>query len=251
MNNLKLLAATIALVAGTGFTAQPAQSQNFLNDLFNNYGIGPRFGGSDRMAGNQALISSNFQTRYNQLTSEIQSHINSGQLTPEEASILQAELNRINNMQLSLAAGGFTNSEAQMVVDAFTGLTTQLQVAASNTITLNNNFGGGYGNNPYGYGYGWRNGSYNMPNYTSVTQLQNSILTRINRGLASGHLTQSEANSLRNQYNEISRQINRRTVRGNVNMNPVVRRLMALDRDLTRQLRDNQVAGRRWWNNGY
>ena len=246
MNNLKILAATVALVASTGFMAQPAQSQNFLNDLFNNYGIGNRFG-SDRMASNQALISSNFQTRYNQLTSEIQSHINSGQLTPEEASILQAELNRINQMQLAYGAGGFTNNEAQMVVDAFTGLTNQLQASASNTITLNNNFGIG-GSNPYGYGYGWRNGSYNLPNYNSVTQLQNSILTRINRGLASGHLTQSEANNLRNQYNQISRQINRRTVRGNINMNPVVRRLTALDRDLTRQLRDNQVAGSRRWN---
>jgi hypothetical protein len=249
MNNLKILAATVALVAGTGLMAQPAQSQNFLSDLFSNYGIGTRFGG-DRVAANQALISSNFQTRYNQLTSEIQSHINSGQLTPEEASILQAELNRINNMQLSYSAGGFTNMEAQMVVDAFSSLTNQLQASASNTITVNNNFGFG-GNNPYGYGYGWRNGSYYLPNYNSVTQLQNSILTRINRGLASGHLTQSEANRLRNDYNQISRQINRRTVRGNINMNPVVRRLMALDRDLTRQLRDNQVAGSRWWNNGF
>lgn len=139
-NMKKVISSTIALAALIGVTATPANAQNIWNLL----------GGSSRNStGNaqvQNVMSSNFSTRQQQLRSQISSAVASGTMHPNSASQLSAQLDQINSMTAAYAGGGFTSSEAQQIVDAFTNVTNQV-VASTSTYS-------GYPttySNPYGY----------------------------------------------------------------------------------------------------
>jgi hypothetical protein len=120
--------------------------------------------------------------------------------------------------------------------------------AIGNTNTI-----GGIGTLPGTYpgnswGNNWGNYPSNFRDYNSVISLRNSVNARINTGVSNGSLTTAEANMLRADFNRINAQLDRRNLRGNLNFNPVVRRLVALDQRVTQMINDSRFAGYgNWW----
>ncbi|MBX3482071.1 hypothetical protein [Phenylobacterium sp.] len=104
-------------------------------------------------------------------------------------------------------------------------------------------------------GYRHDAGRYDQPRWDyrhdwdrgfNVNQMQNQLNDRIFRGIRSGRLTQSEARSLRSQFQEIAR-IEANYRRGGLNASErrdLERRLVAFETRLDRQLRDGQYARR-------
>jgi len=153
-NMKKVIGSTIAVAALLGVTAVPANAQNIW-DLVRGAS------GSRSSTGNaqvQSVMSSNFSTRQQQLRSQIASSVSSGTMHPNSASALTAQLDQINSMTAAYAGGGFTNSEAQQIVDAFTNVTNQVNASTTTYSSYPNTY-------PYGtsYPYGYNN-QYYSPN---------------------------------------------------------------------------------------
>ncbi len=247
MRSTKTAVAIIAMLVGLSATAfQPAEAQNF-RDILNR--LGGVSGSGLGFAPNQGMIQSNISTGLTNISSQISAGVSSGQLTFDEQSTVNMELSRVRMMNDSfLADGGYSNAEVQQILSAFSNLNSVIATHTANGIntginTANSGFGYNIGNG----GYGWS--APNLSNYNAVINLQNGVQARINQGLANGSLTTWEANSLRNDYANISAQLNRRNVRGNLNVNPVVRRLANLDRRLNQLMNDNnnRYADRGGW----
>jgi hypothetical protein len=154
-NMKKIIGSTIAVAAIAGITATPANARNLLD-----YVRGFTGGSSTSNAQVQSVMSSNFSTRQQQLRSQIASSVASGTMHPNSASALTAQLDQINSMTAAFAGGGFTNSEAQQIVDAFTNVTNQVNASTSTYSNYPTTYTYPYGTSyPYGY-----NNQYYSPN---------------------------------------------------------------------------------------
>jgi hypothetical protein len=104
-------------------------------------------------------------------------------------------------------------------------------------------------NTTIGFG-GYNQYNYNNPSnylgyptsYNNVLSLRNKISNDINLAVSRGHLSASQAASLRAELRDINQSINNRTVRGNLNINPLVRRLVSLEQRV-----NNAIAGGSFW----
>lgn len=241
------IAVAAALVLGLSSVALQPASANDLTNLINRL-TGYNGVGTNGLAGNQGLIQSNMSTGLNNIAAQISSGTSSGQLTIDEQASLSAELNRIRSMNDSFMLGGYTNDEVNQLLSSLSGLNSMLSSALSNG-SSNIGYGGsiynnGYYNNGY-YNNGYNNGYYGgISDFNSVVSLRNNVRAHIDSGVASGRLSAYEASSLRTDLNRISAQLDRRALRGNLNTNPTVRRLLSLDQRVNQLINDNQYAGR-------
>lgn len=234
----KKIATTLALLVGLSTVAlQPASAQSDLNRILDALGVRGGGGGSSGFAADQARIRTNITTGLNNIATQISAGITSGQLTIDEQATLNAEFNRVRIMNDSfMADGGYTNAEVSEILAAFSSMNTMISANLNNGLNIGVlNPGTGLGGLP-------------VTDYNSVISLRNSIRASIDDGVDDGTLTSAEAAQLRSDLNRISAQINRRTVRGNLNLNPVVRRLIALEQRVDRLTTDNSFAGYgNWW----
>jgi hypothetical protein len=225
-------AAAIAIAIGlSSALVAPAHAQSDIERALRGL-LGGR--GGSGLAANQGTIQANIQTGLSNISASLNSGVTSGQISLDERASLNAEFNRIQAMHSQfMFDGGYTNNEVQQILSAFSNMNNMIASATNNGIGTNigTTFPGSIYNGNFG-------------NFNQVLSLQNNVLSRINAGVASGALTRSEARILRDDYNRIAAQLNRRNVRGNLNMNPVVRRLVALDSRVTQMVNDNQFAGR-------
>ncbi|HEY9790228.1 MAG TPA: hypothetical protein V6D22_07510, partial [Candidatus Obscuribacterales bacterium] len=90
----------------------------------NNY----RYQGQGKLAANQAIIQNNLITRGSQLRTQIDASVSNGQLAPQTAADLRAQVDQVEAMRNAYDAGrgGLTNDQTQQLVDAFTNITLQL-----------------------------------------------------------------------------------------------------------------------------
>jgi hypothetical protein len=106
--------------------------------------------------------------------------------------------------------------------------------------------------------YGWNNQRFNQSNrfnrFGNIDNTQARLQSRLNTGLSSGRLTQSEYNRLLSQYNRIAAQEARFAASGSsLNYRERIalqNRLNALRTQLQRELNDRQRMGSRggnWW----
>ena len=250
---LNLAMASIAVVGilstTCGILAQPAQALGLEDILRGTLKINP--GNSAE----QNIIRTNFDTRRSQLEAQIQAGVASGQLTPQEESELRNDLNNISNMQnTSMMDGKFDQNETNMIVQAFTNVSTKIE-----TYLTNANVTGTAVNpvsNPYWYRRGLGNGRNRwVQNDTQfradIDAKQAQLEASITRGTTSGRLNWNEAQRLRNQLNQIHADEARYLADGRLSYNDAKRLTDSLDRltdEVQRQKRDNQRAGNRYRN---
>jgi hypothetical protein len=154
MTSKKILVSISLLVIGTSIIPLTAESRN------NNYN------------GNEQLIMNNFNTAEGNISAQLNSYVNSGQLSPQAAASFNAELSQIASQGM-LQPG---NSMAvQQTLNQFSSLTSQIQSSLSPAGTYTGGAANPYvygaatrynGNNPYFYN-NWRNklGLNNHANY--------------------------------------------------------------------------------------
>lgn len=252
MNKAISAALSLVALASTVLIQPQSASANDIERI-----LGRVMGGSTGLNGgvNQVQIQTNVQTGLANLQSQLQTGINNGSITASEAASINAELARVTAMHNSFLYGGYTNDEVSQVLSSFTQLNSMIASATaggySGSIgTLPYGNYGNYGNHNYGnYGnHNYGNSAY-FGDYNSVISLRSSVQSRINAGVANGSLTRAEADQLRWELTQISRQINRRQMAGNLNNNPIVRRLSNLDSRLDQMMNNNRYAGRanNWW----
>ncbi|MBU6453742.1 MAG: hypothetical protein KGS72_18325 [Cyanobacteria bacterium REEB67] len=152
MTSKKILVSISLLVMGTTIIPLTAESRNNYN-------------------GNEQLIMNNFNTAEGNISSQINSYVNSGQLSPQAAASYNAELSQIASQGM-LQPG---NSMAvQQTLNQFNSLTSQIQSSLSPAGTYTGGAANPYvygaatrynGSNPYFYN-NWRN-RLGLGNYTN------------------------------------------------------------------------------------
>lgn len=85
---------------------------------------------------------------------------------------------------------------------------------------------------------------YRFNNYNDVMGLRTQLSSRIDQAQSRRAISPVEASSLRNELNQIARQMNRQSVSGNFRNNNLVRRLESLDTRLNNML---SSRGSRWY----
>lgn len=221
-----VLSAAIGL-ALTLASAPAVQAQNLL-DILRGYVNSHRHSGG-RILPNSASVQYTVDSGISNYYNEISSGVASGRLTAGEEAALRHELNLLIAMRdRFMSDGGYSGAESNEMVAAFNRLNGM--IAAS----LNN------GN--VAFGRPWGGGAY--PTFDSVVSLQARVRARINRAAANGSISAAQTFQLRSEYQQIARQLNRRTMSGNLNAHPTVRRLIALDRRLSNAI---AARGTRWF----
>lgn len=230
----RIAIAVAALIGLSTAVISPANAASDLEKVLRLLG-----GYSDTYSGgtlvpNQATVQANVNTGLTNLAAQISAGVSSGQLTLDEQATLNAELNRLRSLHTSyMVDGGYSAFEVETMLSGFNSMNSLLATNLNNGINI--------------AGSTTTSGNLYMGDYNSVINLRNSLRTRINTAVANGDLTVAEANMLRAEFNRISSQLNRRTLRGNLNYNPLVRRLTALDHRVTQMIDDNRYAGGNWW----
>jgi hypothetical protein len=135
---------------------------------------------------------------------------------------------------------------------------------AAQSANADNKWGNSRHNSSYrsqvnrGNHYGWNNQRFNQSNrfnrFGNIDNTQARLQSRLNTGLSSGRLTQSEYNRLLNQYNRIAAQEARFAASGSsLNYRERIalqNRLNSLRAQMQRELNDRQRMGNRggnWW----
>lgn len=220
-----ILGAVLSLSAFNGAQA------NDLTDLLQGW-VGNNYGTANNLSSaHQMATINNIQSRINQLRSDANVAVQSGQISHGEFINMNAELDRVSNLQANYAANGMTFGEAQALVGMLDSAATRLT-----------NFG--YGNVSQFPNYSARPSSYGFAN---INERQAFIQRRIDMGIRNGRLTQFEANQLRSQLNRIGRdEANMRMggLSGWERQN-LLSRLDRLNDQVGQSLNDGQIAGRR------
>lgn len=221
-----ILGSAIALMSVNGAQA------NDLTDLLRGWVGGYDYNSVNRLSSSHQIATmNNIQSRITQLRSDANVAVQSGQISHNEFINMNAELDRIANMEASYAANGMTFGEAQALVGMLDSAATRLT-----------NFG--YGNVSQFPNWRHRPGGYGFAN---INERQAFIQRRIDQGVRNGNLNQFEANRLRNQLDRIARdEANMRMggLSGWERQN-LLSRLDRLNDNVSRELNDAQIAGRR------
>lgn len=220
-----ILGAILSLSTITGAQA------NDLTDLLRGW-VGNNYGNFNNLsASHQMATINNIQNRINQLRSDANVAVQSGQISHGEFINMNAELDRVNNLQANYAANGMTFGEAQALIG-------MLDTAATRLTNY------GYGNVSQFPNYNPRPNSYGFAN---INERQAFVQRRISQGLRNGRLTQLEANNLRAQLDRIGRDEANMRVGGlsGWERQNLLSRLDRLNSQLSRELNDGQIAGRR------
>lgn len=220
-----ILSAILSLSAIYGAQA------NDLTDLLQGW-VGNNYGTANHLSASHQLSTiNNIQNRITQLRSDANVAVQGGQITHGEFINMNADLDRINNLQSSYAANGMTFGEAQALIGMLDTAATRLT-----------NFG--YGNVSQFPNYNPRPGNYGFSN---INERQAFIQRRIDQGVRNGRLTQFEANSLRAQLDRIGRDEANMRMGGlsGWERQTLLSRLDRLNTQLSNDLNDGQIAGRR------
>lgn len=221
-NPMKRIA--LALIASAAFTL-PANAQSF-NGL------------------------SSFQHwNLNTMTSDEQARINNGvrngSLTQNEASKLQAQLNRVNELKRRLSTNGLTYAERQKIDNELDRLAERIFRESSDNQRAN-----WLGSQPQS----WTSNFFSKPLFNGSRNINTADeQARISAGLRNGNLTRAEAARLQEKLNEII-SLKNRLSRGGLTAaerSRIDARLDALSGEIRAQSTDNQVAGRNRYEEGY
>ncbi len=208
-----------------------AAQANDLTDLLQGW-VGNSYSTAGHLsASHQLATNNNIQNRISQLRSDANVAVQAGQISHSEFINMNAELDRISNMQANFAANGMTFGEAQALVGMLDSAATRLT-----------NFG--YGNVSQFPNYNPRPGNYGFSN---INERQAFIQRRIDQGVRNGRLTQFEASSLRAQLDRIGRDEANMRMGGlsGWERQTLLSRLDRLNTQLSNDLSDGQIAGRR------
>ena len=204
---------------------------NDLTDLLRGW-VGDNYSSYNNLSSaHQLSTHNNIRARISQLRSDANVAVQSGQISHSEFINMNAELDRIANIEASYAGNGMTFGEAQAIVGMLDSAATRLT-----------NFG--YGNVSQFPNWNPRPSNYGFAN---INERQAFIQRRIDMGVRNGRLTQFEANSLRAQLDRIGRdEANARMggLSGWERQN-LLSRLDRLNNQVSIDLNDGQIAGRR------
>ena len=204
---------------------------NDLTDLLQGW-VGNNYNSYNNLSSTHQLSTiNNIQSRISQLRSDANVAVQGGQISHSEFINMNAELDRIANMEANYAANGMTFGEAQALIGMLDSAATRLT-----------NFG--YGNVSNFPNYNPRPGNYGFAN---INERQAFIQRRIDQGVRNGRLTQFEANSIRAQLDRIGRDEANMRMGGlsGWERQSLLSRLDRLNNQLTNDLNDGQIAGRR------
>ncbi len=220
-----ILGAILSLATTNGAQA------NDLTDLLRGW-VGDNYSNYNNLSTSHQLAThNNIRARISQLRSDANVAVQSGQISHSEFINMNADLDRIANMEASYAGNGMTFGEAQAIVG-------MLDTAASRLTNY------GYGNVSHFPNYNPRPGNYGFAN---INERQAFIQRRIDRGIRDGRLTQFEANRLRAQLDRIGRDEANMRIGGlsGWERQSLLSRLDRLNTQLSNDLNDGQIAGRR------
>jgi len=220
-----ILGAILALLSVPG-----AQASD-LTDLLRGW-VGNNYGNFNNLSSaHQQSTINNIQNRITQLRSDANVAVQGGQISHREFINMNAELDRINNLNANYAANGMTFGEAQALIGMLDTAATRLTNNGSSNVSQFPN------NNPRPSSYGFSN----------INERQAFVQRRIDQGLRNGRLTQFEANNLRAQLDRIGRDEANMRIGGLSGWEgqTLLGRLDRLNSQLTRDLNDGQIAGRR------
>ncbi|MCA9802162.1 MAG: hypothetical protein KC777_09255 [Cyanobacteria bacterium HKST-UBA02] len=185
----------------------------------------------------------------NTMTTDEQARINAGvrngSLTRNEASKLQAQLNRVNDLKRRLSANGLTYAERQKIDNELDKVAEKIFRESNDNQRAN-----WLGSQPQG----WTSNFFSKPIFNGGYNINTSDeQARINAGLRNGSLTRAEAARLQTKLNEII-SLKNRLSRGGLTVaerNRIDARLDALNAEIRAQSTDNQVAGRNGYGKGH
>lgn len=171
---------TIKLQTYLGNSTVGANS-TYNSGWFNRYGRGNMSGNP----GDQSRFRANVDTKQAMIDANINQAAMAGTLSWNEARTFRNELNAITNTENSMLADGtLSYRDVRSLINSLNSLENRVNIAVQN---------------------GQRNGRNIARNHRggSINQRQSFIMQRIQRGIASGRLTQREANNLIRQAQEL------------------------------------------------
>lgn len=208
-----------------------AAQANDLSDLLQSW-VGNNYGNySNLSSAHQMATINNLNNRITQLRSDANVAVQSGQISHNEFINMNAELDRISNMEASYAANGLTFGEAQAIIGRLDSAATRLTNFGYGNVSQFPNF------NPRPSNYGFAN----------VNERQAYIQRRIDFGERNGRLTAMESSNLRNQLDRIARDEANMRIGGlsSWERQNLLSRLERLNDRVNETLNNGQIAGRR------
>lgn len=212
---------TIKLQTYMGNSTVGANS-TYNSSWFNRYGHGNMSGNP----GDQSRFRANVDTKQAMIDANINQAAMAGTLRWNEARTFRNELNAITNTENSMLADGtLSYRDVRSLINSLNSLENRVNIAIQN--------GQRYGRNTARRGGG------------SIDQRQSFIMQRIQRGIASGRLTQREANNLIRQAQELE-SLEARLKQSNRGMSYSEQHLLVaqidqLNQRVSKELNDKQV----------
>jgi len=217
----------VALAAVLGLSSLALQSAS-ANDLTRVLGrLGLRSGSVNGV--NQATIESNIQIGMTNLNNQIQQAQAQGRLSPGAAASLNAQMDRIAQMDASFRIGGYTGGEVQQLLSEFSRMNDMVANSIGNT-TVGTYYNGYYGGNGYGRLYGSGLGN---TNYSAVLEMENRVGANLATSVANGSIDASTGASLRAQLVNLQMQLRGFRTMSVARRNSLLRQLANLDQRVT------------------
>lgn len=202
---------SVLLVISALVTVAPCYSLNF-DDLLRSY-LGAGTKTSEIPASEQGIIKTNINTRQAQLEAQMQAGVASGQLTPQEATDLKANLDQIALLEGQyLADGNYNRFEVQTLLDDLNNFSMKLNTYLTNASTTASIPVPG-ATTPLPQGKSWYR-RYSRDNDGYLSQLaafqadidtkQAQLDAQITEATVQGRINWSETNSLRAELNRIA-----------------------------------------------
>lgn len=171
--------------------------------------------------------------------------VRNGSITQNEATKLQAQLNRVNDLKRRLSANGLTYAERQKIDNELDKVAEKIFRESNDNQRAN-----WLGSQPQS----WTSNFFSKPLFSGNRNINTADeQARIRAGLRNGSLTRAEAARLQTKLNEIINLKNRLS-RGGLTVaerSRIDARLDALSAEIRAQSTDNQVAGRNGYNKNY
>ncbi len=185
-------------------------------------------------AAHQMSARTNIQARISQLRSDSNLALRSKQISHGEFINMNAELDRIANMEASYGANGMSFGEAQALVGMLDTTSSRLTNYGYDNVSPYPNYQANrYRSNSYGF--------------ANLNERASQMQRRIELGLRNGRLNQFEANSLRAQLDRLQRDesMMRQGGLSAWERQTLISRYDQLGNRMNSELNDNQIAGRR------
>lgn len=177
------------------------------------------------------------------LDNRIDRGVETGRITPREATRLESQQERIERMERQARADGrLTGQERARIDNAQDRLSRDIHRESNDRQGVNR---GRFGNNGGNYGYGRNYGGNNGRNFGNIERRDQFQDNRIERGIASGQITSQEGARLEGNRARIERMETRARSDGRMSGQERARIDHAQDRlgrSISRQSHDNQTT---------